>query len=141
VSLSVSPPPGVMIETGSIANTMSVASKEKSVASKEKSVAPKAEIVFGEPVVTPAGQTQFAVQLAAASSLQALKQSWGELAERHGDALGSLRPRVAAPRSEGGFYRLLAGPVPTKADAERICSQLGVGPKACFATAYTGSPL
>jgi hypothetical protein len=130
-SPSVVPPPGVVIETGSIASVAKTAPK----------VAPKEEIVFGEPVVTPASQSPFAVQLAAATSAQALRQSWGQLAGRHSDALASLQPRVVAPRSEGGFYRLLAGPVPTKAEAERICSQLGVGPKACFATPYTGSPL
>jgi hypothetical protein len=113
-------PPFVPVETGSLG--------------KEK-------IVFGEAVVTPADKTEFAVQLAAGNSLQALRQSWGQLAERHAEALATLQPRVVAPRSEGGLYRLLAGPVPTKADAERICAALGVGPKACFATSYAGAPL
>jgi hypothetical protein len=99
------------------------------------------KIVFGEAVVTPADKTEFAVQLAAGTSLQALRQSWGQLAERHAGALAALQPRVVAPRSEGGLYRLLAGPVPTKADAEKVCSALGVGPKACFATSYIGAPL
>ena len=81
------------------------------------------------------------MQLAAGPSLEGLRQSWGQLSERHAGALSTLQPRVVPPRSEGGLYRLLAGPVRTKADAERICSQLGVGPKACFATTYTGSPL
>jgi hypothetical protein len=117
-------PPFLPIETGSISP-------------KEE---PKAEIVFGEAVVTRGGQ-EFAVQLAAAPSLGALKQSWGRLAERHVDALGSLRPRVVAPRADGGIYRLIAGPLPTKADAERVCSELRIGPKACFPTPYTGAPL
>ena len=108
-----------------------------SISPKEEA---KEEIVFGEPVVTKGGQ-EFAVQLAAAASLSALKQSWGQLAERHAGALGGLHPRVAGPRSEGGIYRLLVGPLPTKADAERICSELRIGPKACFPTAYTGVPL
>jgi sporulation related protein len=118
---SVAPAPFVPIETGSIA--------------------PKAEIVFGEAIVIPANQAEFAVQLGAGPSLQALRQSWGQLTERHAGALGALQPRVIAPRSEGGAYRLLAGPVPTKADAERICSELRVGPKGCFATPYAGAPL
>ena len=70
-----------------------------------------------------------------------LRQSWGQLVERHGGALATLKPRIVAPRSEGGIYRLLAGPVPTKAEADRICAELGAGPKACFVTAYAGSPL
>jgi hypothetical protein len=63
------------------------------------------------------------------------------LSGRHAGTLGTLKPRVVAPRGDGGVYRLLAGPLPTKADAERICSQLGVGAKACFATQYAGAPL
>jgi hypothetical protein len=114
------PPPAAPIETGSIP--------------------PKAEIVFGEPTVTRAGPSEMAVQLAAGPSLQAVRQSWELLSERYG-ALAVLQPRVVAPRGEGGAYRLLAGPLPTKADAERICSQLGIGSKACFATQYVGAPL
>lgn len=105
------------------------------------SIPPKAEIVFGEPVVTRGGAPEMAVQLAAGPSLQAVRQSWELLSERHGGTLASLQPRVVAPRGEGGVYRLVAGPLPTKADAQRICSQLGVGSKACFATRYAGVPL
>jgi hypothetical protein len=115
------PPPAEAIETGSLGG--------------------KDEIVFGEAVVIPASRKDFAVQLAAGPSLQVLRQSWGQLVERHGGPLASLKPRIVAPRSEGGIYRLLAGPVPTKADADRICAALGGGPKACFVTAYGGSPL
>jgi cell division septation protein DedD len=116
-------PPFVPIETGSISPKEEV----------------REEIVFGEPVVTKGGQ-EFAVQLAAAPSLNALKQSWGQLSERHAGALGSLRARVVAPRGEGGIYRLVVGPLPTKADAERVCSELQIGPKACFPTPFAGSP-
>ncbi len=105
------------------------------------SLGAKDEIVFGEAVVIPAAKKDFAVQLAAGPSLLVLRQSWGQLMERHGSSLASLKPRIIAPRSEGGIYRLLAGPVPTKADADRICAELGGGPKACFVTAYAGEPL
>ena len=105
------------------------------------SIAATEEITFGEAVVVPAGKTTFAVQLAASPSLQGLKQSWGQLVERHGGPLAALQPRVVAPRTEGGPYRLLAGPIPTKADADRICTELGVGRSGCFATPYTGVPL
>jgi hypothetical protein len=123
-AIAPSPPPPVPIETGSIISKTS-----------------KDEIVFGEAIVTPAIQKDFAVQLAAGPSLQVLRQSWGRLVERHGRSLAALKPRVVAPRSDGGIYRLLAGPVPSKADADRICAELGGGPKACFVTAYAGVPL
>jgi hypothetical protein len=105
------------------------------------SIEPKGEIRFGEAVVTPAIPKAFAVQLASGPSLAGLRQSWGQLIEKHGGALGALQPRIVPPRSEGGPYRLLAGPIATKADADRICSEMGVGRGGCFATAYTGVPL
>lgn len=104
------------------------------------SIGRKEEITFGEPVVTRAGGALFAVQLAASPSLQGLRQSWGQLRERHG-ALSALEPRVVAPRNEGGPYRLLAGPFSTRADADRVCSDMGVGRNGCYVTTYIGAPL
>ena len=108
------------IETGSIAATKPV-------------------ITFGEPEVTPAQQS-FAVQIAAGPSLDALRLSWNILAERHG-ALALLQPRFIAPRAQGGSYRLLAGPLPSKADADRICAAMNVGKQGCFSTPHIGDPL
>jgi hypothetical protein len=124
VKVIVPPSPPPPIETGSIVSKTS-----------------KDAIVFGEAIVTPATRKDFAVQLAAGPSLQVLRESWGRLIERHSRSLAALKPRVIAPRSDGGIYRLLAGPVPSKAAADRICAELGGGPKACFVTAYAGSPL
>ena len=104
------------------------------------SIAPKEEITFGEPTVTRAGPIAFAVQLAAGPSLPGLRQSWGQLRERHG-SLASLEPRVVPPRSDGGPYRLLAGPFATRADADRVCTEMGVGRNGCYVTTYIGTPL
>lgn len=104
------------------------------------SISPKEEITFGEPVVTRAGPIAFAVQLAASPSLQGLRQSWGQLRDRHG-SLAALEPRVVAPRNDGGPYRLLAGPFATKTDADRVCSEMGVGRNGCYVTTYIGTPL
>lgn len=104
--------------------------------------APAAPIVFGEPVVTPANRRPYAVQLAAGPSLDAIKLSWIVLLERHGAALGNLQPHVVPPKADGtGRYRLMAGPLPSKADADKVCEQLGTGRKGCFATQLLGEPL
>jgi sporulation related protein len=103
-------------------------------------VAPPPAIVFGEAEVTPVKQT-FAVQLAAGPSLDALRLSWSLLRERHGGALASLQPRYLPPRSEGGAYRLLAGPLPSKADADKVCADLAAATKGCYSIAYAGEPL
>lgn len=104
------------------------------------SIQPKEEITFGAPTVTRAGPIAFAVQLAAGPSLPGLRQSWGQLRERHG-SLASLEPRVVPPRSDGGPYRLLAGPFATRADADRVCTEMGVGRNGCYVTTYIGTPL
>lgn len=124
------PPAGVVvstppIETGSIAQ-------------------PAPVIAFGEPVVTPAKQQAaqaFGVQLGASPSLDGLKLTWGLLVEKHGATLASLQPRYIAPKAEGGPYRLLAGPLPTRAEADKVCADMGVGRNSCFSTTFVGQPL
>ena len=101
--------------------------------------APPPTITFGEPQVTPA--QAYTVQLGAGPSLDALRMSWLQLRDRHGDALGSLQPRFVAPRSGSGPYRLVAGPLPSKADADKVCAEMGMGRDSCFATTAQGQPL
>jgi hypothetical protein len=118
--------------------------KTGSIATRDAAPAPA--ITFGaaevKPAVAPApSQTLYAVQLAAGPSLDSLRLSWNLLLERHGAALGSLRPRFVAPRTEGGPYRLVAGPLPNKIDADKVCDAMGVGRNGCFSTPYVGEPL
>ena len=103
------------------------------------SIAP-ATITFGEPVVTRSG-TNFAVQLGAGRSVEALKLSWSLLLDQHGDALSPLQPRVIAPRTDGGSYRLVAGPFDSRAEAEKICSAMALSRNKCFSTVFMGEPL
>ena len=104
--------------------------------------AASAPITFGTPVVTPAkgGNTTYAVQIGAGNSLDALRNSWTQLSNKHA-ALHGLQPRVVSPKAEGGKYRLMAGPFPSKAEAERVCTDMGVGRTGCFSTTFTGEPL
>jgi hypothetical protein len=98
-------------------------------------------IVFGQPVVTQRKAMSYGVQLSAGPSLDGLKLAWAKLAEKHAGSLAALQPRYVKPRNEGGPYRLLAGPLPSKADAERVCAEMGAGRNECFATIYMGEPL
>ena len=99
-------------------------------------------IAFGAPVVTPSPPPPYAVQLAAGPSLEAIRQSWSQLRERHAASLAALEPHVVPPRADGtGHFRLVAGPLPTRAEAERVCTELGVGRQGCFATTFVGQPL
>jgi sporulation related protein len=96
-------------------------------------------ITFGEPEVTPVRQA-YTVQLGSGPSLDALRMSWLALRDQHGDALGSLQPRFVAPRNGNGSYRLVAGPLTSKADADKVCAEMGLGRDACFATTALGQP-
>jgi len=111
--------PAPNIETGSIAS---------------------ATITFGEPVVTRSS-TNFAVQLGAGRSVEALKLSWSLLLDQHGDALSALQPHVMAPRADGGSYRLVAGPFENRSEAEKICAAMALSRNKCFATVFMGEPL
>jgi hypothetical protein len=96
-------------------------------------------ITFGEPEVTPV--RQYTVQLGAGPSLDALRMSWLALRDQHGGALASLQPRYVAPRNGNGPYRLVAGPLTSKADADKVCADMGLGRDTCFATTALGQPL
>jgi hypothetical protein len=98
-------------------------------------------IVFGEPVITQTKAMGYAVQLSAGPSLDGLRTKWSQLAAKHGASLASLQPRYTKPRNAGGPYRLLAGPLPSKADADRVCTEMGAAHNDCFSTLYAGEPL
>lgn len=100
-------------------------------------------VTFGTPVVTPSNSKRaaFGVQIGSSTSLQALRGSWSKLSSKYADALGTLEPRYMAPRGEGGKYRLVVGPFASKAEAEKVCADMGVGRAACFSTAFGGEPL
>jgi hypothetical protein len=99
-----------------------------------------AAITFGEPEVTPVRQI-YTVQLAAGPSLDALRMKWLELRDQFGDTLGPLQPRFVAPRNGNGPYRLVAGPLTSKADADKVCAEMSMGRDTCFATTALGQPL
>lgn len=96
-------------------------------------------VTFGEPQVTPARQG-FSVQIGAGPSLDALRLTWSRLSERHG-ALALLQPRFIPPKPGSGTYRLVAGPLASKADAEKVCADMGVGHQGCLPTTAVGQPL
>lgn len=104
------------------------------------SIAKSREVVFGDPVVTPTSAAPFGVQLAASPTLDGLRQRWEQLVDQHG-SLATLQPRIVQPRGGGGPYRLVAGPIESKADADRLCADMRVARTSCFATPYSGSPL
>jgi hypothetical protein len=89
------------------------------------------------PTVVPADVA--GVQLATSQSVDALRLSWNLLNDRHGNVLRTLEPRVieAGP----GRYTLVAGPLPSDAEAGRICQTLRSRGVACQPAEFRGSGL
>ena len=67
----------------------------------------------------------FAVQLAAVPAASQVAEEWQRLTQF--PQLGELQlqaPQVVEVTGKGTFYRVLAGPFPTKAAAEATCAEL-----------------
>jgi hypothetical protein len=129
------------IETGSIAN-VPITFGDAVVTAAPGSTVTTVATPAPAPAPAPAAPlSKYAVQLGAGPSLDALRLSWGLLVERHGAALASLQPHYVPPRNAGGPYRLVAGPLPSKADADKVCTEMGLTRSNCFSTAFAGEPL
>ena len=88
--------------------------------------APDAETSTGE---------RFVIQLAAFRRPAATDEAWRRLHDAHPDLLGRLGPAVR-PTDPGGdkdvLYRLVAGPLPSEADARKLCARLRERDVDCF---------
>ena len=82
---------------------------------------PQAPSLTGAAVVAP-----FGIQLGALRSEQQADALWQRLTQKFPGLLGSLSHRVVSYDSgaRGMFYRLQAGPMPTKSTAQDFCVQL-----------------
>ncbi len=82
------------------------------------------------------------IQLGGAPSLDSLRLNWSILSDRHADALGSLQPRYVTSDALGSTsYNLVAGPMPNRAEAIRVCAKLRNQGVTCRLTAFQGSSL
>lgn len=94
---------------------------------------------FGQPKVQPR-KSSAALSLSSASSVTGLRASWLLLTTRHGNVFSRFSPRyVSDPAS--GTYRLLAGPISNRAEADRVCTELRAQSVNCGVTDFIGSPL
>jgi len=120
----------VMRERGVISNDEYT--KEKEALDKAMTVPPSptptAAVAPQAPVANVAltGGPQPAVHIASYRSEADAQKGWAQLRRAY-PQLGPLQPevsRVNLGAQKGVFYRLLAGPLSTRADAERMCSEL-----------------
>jgi len=86
-----------------------------------------------QPARAPARADAFSVQLLAARSEADVSGAWKRLQGAHPDLLAALTPTVARADVAGGtFYRLRAGPLDARPDAEALCRALSSRQQPCF---------
>lgn len=125
-------PASTALETGSV----ETAAKSKAVAAASAD-----GIAFGPAVVKPAPK-KLGVKLSNGASLDALRLSWSLLAERHGDALKNLEARYTASGDAANpSYDLIAGPLKSAAEANKVCKALAARNVPCKVGDFTGDTL
>jgi cell division septation protein DedD len=82
----------------------------------------------------PAGPI-YRLQLASMRSSESANGAWDALVSKQYDVLGSLKPvieRVDLGEERGIYYRVQAGPIESKVEAERLCATLNQRDIACI---------
>jgi hypothetical protein len=109
-------------------------------ATKPKSA--KSDVIsFGAPVVKRETKP-IGIQIASDSSLDALRLSWLQISEHQGSKLKKLTARYTTNGDPANpSYSLIAGPVKSKAEANRICKDLKAQDMPCSIGDFTGNEL
>lgn len=131
------------LETGSVAQAAKSAAKTaKTAAAKPKAADPAADpIDFTDTVVQPA-TVPVGIQISSGASIDSLRLSWSLLADRHAGTLKKLQPRyVARGDTDNPTYDLIAGPIKTRSEAERLCKGLSAKNVPCTVSDYIGAAL
>ncbi len=130
------------LETGSVAQAAKAAAKGKIAAAKPKAADPATDpIDFANTIVQPA-TVPVGIQLSSGASIDSLRLSWSLLADRHAGTLQKLQPRyVARGDMDNPTYDLIAGPIKSKNDAERLCKALSAKNVPCAVSDYIGAAL
>src|SRR5712671_2618949 len=107
--------------------------------------APTGAEAKAEPNPAPeAAPREFAIDLAAASNVNALRARWGTIRGAHPALLEGLRPLVPVRESSRpGLteFHLVAGPLPDPSVAERLCAALTAARTACKVAVFDGQRL
>jgi hypothetical protein len=98
-----------------------------------------------DPTPAPeAAPREFAIDLAAASNVNALRARWGTIRGAHPALLEGLRPLVSVRESSRpglSEFHLVAGPLPDPSVAERLCAALTAARTACKVAVFDGQRL
>jgi hypothetical protein len=98
-----------------------------------------------EPAAEPpsSAKIEFGVDLGAASSMEALRMHWAAVKANYGPLLAGLHPLVSEhpKQPSGAIYRLVAGPLPSAAEAAKLCARFPVTRTGCRPAKFDGAEL
>lgn len=124
------------LETGSVATAVAPPALVTA-----KPPAQAQAISFGPATVKPAPKP-VGIKVSTGDSVDSLRLSWSLLSEKHGDALKSLQPRfVVSGDPQNPTYDLVAGPVKSKSEANRVCKALTAQGVPCTVGPFAGDSL
>jgi len=84
---------------------------------------------------------EFGIDLGGMPSLEMIEARWSAVKANYGPDLAGLHPLVLHERTAKLPYRLLVGPLPTKAAAVKLCTRLAAAHPACRAANFAGNRL
>jgi hypothetical protein len=98
-------------------------------------------IDFGPAVVKPAPKP-VGVKISSGNSVDSLRLSWSLLADRHADTLKNLEPRYKMSGDPANpNYDLVAGPIKSRAEANKVCKALAAQNVPCKVGEFAGDTL
>lgn len=105
------------------------------------SIAPQAAApAFTTAIIKP--PKPLGVHLSTGASIDSLRLSWSLLADRHADALKNLEARYVATGDEANpNFDLVAGPIKSKAEAQKVCKALAAKNVPCRIRDFAGAAL
>jgi SPOR domain len=132
------------IVTGSLPPTDAAPAPAKAAASaraRPATVAAQPKRQPGTATAAPAATgARFGVQLGSDASLDEARATWAVSSGR-APSLEQLQPRVVEMDALGSrSYRLSAGPLPSRAEAQKVCAELKASGIACRVGGYAGKP-
>lgn len=95
-------------------------------------------------VAALAGDPAYAVHITSYRSFNGARRDWKRLVRRLPEQLFGLRARVAQVNlgpPKGVYYRLKAGPLPTRQFARKLCGSLRRKGMYCAVMKFTGQPI
>lgn len=136
--INANPTAGAALETGSVSGQATQLKPTKPQATTDKGN----QVAAFDTAITKTTPSPVGIKISTGASVDTLRLSWGLLSEKHRDALDNLEPRY----TEGGdasnpTYDLVAGPLPSRADAVRVCKTLTQRGVACTVGGFTGEAL